>query len=147
MELPMTGSFRSDGQPLTLKEYEAVGGYQALHKVLHKLTPEAVIQIVKDSKLRGRGGAGFPTGQKWSFMPRDDNASAVKYLTCNADEMEPGTFKDRFLMENSPHQLIEGIAIASYAIGAETAYIFVRGLYRKAVERLVKAVNKARTHN
>ncbi|MGD8738665.1 MAG: NADH-quinone oxidoreductase subunit NuoF [Desulfobacterales bacterium] len=147
MELPMTGSFRSDGQPLTLKEYEAAGGYQALHKVLHKLTPEEVIQIVKDSKLRGRGGAGFPTGQKWSFMPRDDNASAVKYLTCNADEMEPGTFKDRFLMENSPHQLIEGIAIASYAIGAETAYIFVRGLYRKAVERLAKAVNEARTHN
>jgi len=147
MGLPMTGSFRSDGQPLTLKEYEAVGGYQALRKVLHKLTPEEVIQIVKDSKLRGRGGAGFPTGQKWSFMPRGDKAFAVKYMTCNADEMEPGTFKDRFLMENSPHQLIEGIAIASYAIGAETAYIFVRGLYRKAAERLTKAINEACTHN
>jgi len=147
MGLPMTGSFRSDGQPLTLKEYEAVGGYQALRKVLHKLTPEEVIQIVKDSKLRGRGGAGFPTGQKWSFMPRGDKSSAVKYMTCNADEMEPGTFKDRFLMENSPHQLIEGIAIASYAIGAETAYIFLRGLYLKAAERLTKAVNEACTHN
>jgi NADH-quinone oxidoreductase subunit F len=147
MELPMTGSFRSDGQPLNLKEYEATGGYQALRKALHNLTPEEVIRIVKDSKLRGRGGAGFPTGQKWSFMPRGEKAFAVKYMTCNADEMEPGTFKDRFLMENSPHQLIEGIAIASYAIGAKTAYIFLRGLYRKAAGLLAKAINEAYTHN
>ncbi|MEJ2164872.1 MAG: hypothetical protein P8X90_05045 [Desulfobacterales bacterium] len=78
MNLPMTGSFRPDGQPLSLKEYEASGGYQGLRKSLRHLTPDEVIQIVKDAKLRGRGGAGFPTGQKWSFMPRGEKASAVK---------------------------------------------------------------------
>ena len=147
MQLPMTGSFRSDGQPLSLREYEATGGYQGLRKSLQNLTPEEVIRIVKDAKLRGRGGAGFPTGQKWSFMPRGEKASAVKYMACNADEMEPGTFKDRFLMEGSPHQLIEGIVMASYAIEAETAYIFLRALYRKAAERLAKAIDEAYAHN
>ncbi len=147
MELPMTGSFRSDGQPLGLKEYEAAGGYQGLRKALHDLTPEEVIGIVTDSKLRGRGGAGFPTGRKWGFMPRGEQASAVKFLVCNADEMEPGTFKDRFLIEGSPHQLIEGIALASYAIEAETAYIFLRASYRKAAERLMKAIDEAYVHN
>jgi NADH-quinone oxidoreductase subunit F len=143
----MTGSFRSDGQPLSLKEYEAAGGYQGLRRALLNLTPDAVIGIVQDAKLRGRGGAGFPTGRKWSFMPRDEQASAVKYMACNADEMEPGTFKDRFLMEGSPHQLIEGIALASYAIEAETAYIFLRASYRKAAGRLAKAIDEAYTHN
>jgi NADH-quinone oxidoreductase subunit F len=147
MDLPMTGSFRSDGQPLSLKEYEAAGGYQGLRRALLNLTPDAVIGIVQDAKLRGRGGAGFPTGRKWSFMPRDEQASAVKYMACNADEMEPGTFKDRFLMEGSPHQLIEGIALASYAIEAETAYIFLRASYRKAAGRLAKAIDEAYTHN
>jgi NADH-quinone oxidoreductase subunit F len=147
MELPMTGSFHSDGRPLSLKEYEAAGGYQGLRRALHNLTPDEVIRIVKDAKLRGRGGAGFPTGRKWSFMPRGEEASAVKYMTCNADEMEPGTFKDRYLMEGGPHQLIEGIAIASYAIEAETAYIFLRASYRKAGERLAKAIDEAYAHN
>jgi NADH-quinone oxidoreductase subunit F len=147
MELPMTGSFRSDGQPLSLKEYEAAGGYQGLRKALHNLTPDEVIRIVEDARLHGRGGAGFPTGRKWSFMPRGEKASAVKYLTCNADEMEPGTFKDRFLMERGPHQLIEGIAIASYAIEAETAYIFLRASYRKAAGRLAKAIDEAYARN
>ena len=143
MELPMTGSFRSDGQPLSLKEYEAAGGYQALRKMLRSLTPDEVIQIVKDAKLSGRGGAGFSTGRKWSFMPRGEQVPTVKYLVCNADEMEPGTFKDRFLMEGSPHQLIEGIAVASYAIEAETAYIFLRASYRKAAARLANAIGEA----
>ncbi len=147
MELPMTGSFRSDGQPLSLKEYEAAGGYQALRKALHSLTPDEVIQIVEDAQLRGRGGAGFSTGRKWRFMPRGAQVSAVKYLVCNADEMEPGTFKDRFLMEGSPHQLIEGIAVAAYAIEAETAYIFLRASYRKAAARLAHAIGEAYAHN
>ena len=147
MDLPMTGAFRSDGQPLSLKEYEAAGGYQGLRKALHDLTPDEVIGIVTDSKLRGRGGAGFPTGRKWSFMPRGEQASAVKFLVCNADEMEPGTFKDRFLMEGSPHQLIEGIALASYAIEAETAYIFLRASYHKAARHLEKAIGEAYAHN
>jgi NADH-quinone oxidoreductase subunit F len=147
MELPMTGCFRSDGQSLTLKEYEAAGGYQALRKALHELTPDAVIGIVQDAKLHGRGGAGFPTGRKWSFMPKGSQIPAVKYLTCNADEMEPGTFKDRFLMEGNPHQLIEGIVLASYAIEAETAYIFLRASYRKAAGRLAKAIEEAYANN
>ena len=147
MELPMTGSFRSDGQPLSLKEYEAAGGYQALRKMLRSLTPDEVIQIVKDAKLSGRGGAGFSTGRKWSFMPRGEQVPTVKYLVCNADEMEPGTFKDRFLMEGSPHQLIEGIAVASYAIEAETAYIFLRASYHKAAARLANAIGEAYAHN
>jgi NADH-quinone oxidoreductase subunit F len=147
MELPMTGSFRSDGQPLSLKEYEAAGGYQALRKAVHSLTPDELIQIIKDAKLRGRGGAGFSTGRKWSFMPRGEQVSAVKYLVCNADEMEPGTFKDRFLMEGSPHQLIEGIAVAAYAVEAETAYIFLRASYRKAAACLANAIGEAYAHN
>jgi NADH-quinone oxidoreductase subunit F len=147
MELPMTGSFRSDGQPLSLKEYEAAGGYQALRKAVHSLTPDELIQVIKDAKLRGRGGAGFSTGRKWSFMPRGEQVSAVKYLVCNADEMEPGTFKDRFLMEGSPHQLIEGIAVASFAIEAETAYIFLRASYHKAAARLANAISEAYAHN
>ncbi len=147
MELPMTGSFRSDGQPLSLKEYEAAGGYQALRKAVHSLTPDELIQIIQDAKLRGRGGAGFSTGRKWSFMPRGEQVSAVKYLVCNADEMEPGTFKDRFLMEGSPHQLIEGIALAAYAVEAETAYIFLRASYRKAAACLANAIGEAYAHN
>jgi NADH-quinone oxidoreductase subunit F len=147
MEQPMTGSFRPDGEPLGLKEYEAAGGYQGLHKALHDLTPEEMIGIVTDSKLRGRGGAGFPTGRKWGFMPRGEQASAVKFLVCNADEMEPGTFKDRFLIEGSPHQLIEGIAMAAYAIEAETAYIFLRASYHKAARCLEKAIDEAYAHN
>ena len=147
MERPMTGCFRSDGQSLTLKEYEAAGGYQALRKALRDLTPDEVIGIVLDAKLRGRGGAGFPTGRKWSFMPKGSQISAVKYMTCNADEMEPGTFKDRFLMEGNPHQLIEGVALASYAIEAETAYVFLRASYSKAAARLAKAIEEAYANN
>jgi NADH-quinone oxidoreductase subunit F len=147
MDLPMTGSFRSDGQPLGLKEYESAGGYQGLRKALHDLTPDEVIGIVTDSKLRGRGGAGFPTGRKWGFMPRGEETSPVKFMVCNADEMEPGTFKDRYLIEGSPHQLIEGIAMASYAIEAETAYIFLRASYHKAARYLAKAIDEAYARN
>jgi len=115
------------------------GGYESSKKAL-KLSPDEVIAEVKRSKLRGRGGAGFPTGQKWSFVPKDNKPH---YLVINADEGEPGTFKDRYIMERSPHLLIEGIIIASYAIRAETAFIYIRGEFQKAYERLKFAVEEA----
>src|ERR1700690_2629773 len=111
MEKPLTEHIRADRRPLSLKEYEQVGGYQSLRKVLKGMTPKAVTDLVKDSKLRGRGGAGFFTGMKWSFVPM--NAPKPKYLITNADEMEPGTFKDRILLECTPHQLIEGMIVSA----------------------------------
>jgi len=123
----------------TLDDYRTTGGYTALQKVL-KLTPAEVIEIVKKSGLRGRGGAGFPTGMKWSFIPK---IPGPKYLCCNADESEPGTFKDRQLIENDPHQMIEGIAIACYAIGAATAYIYIRGEFSLGAKILQKALSEA----
>ena len=101
----------------TLKGYKASGGYQQLKKVL-ELSPDAVTQEVKKSNLRGRGGAGFPTGMKWSFVPKD--SPKPKYLAINADESEPGTAKDRFILENDPHSMLEGIAIACWALGARS---------------------------
>ena len=101
----------------TLKTYESVGGYSQLRKILaEKIPPEQIIESLKLSNLRGRGGAGFPTGLKWSFMPR--NAPGQKYVVCNADEGEPGTYKDRDILRFNPHQLIEGMAIGAYVIGA-----------------------------
>ncbi|MCG7522334.1 NADH-quinone oxidoreductase subunit NuoF [Ruegeria sp. Ofav3-42] len=128
-----------DSQQLSV--YEAVGGYTALAKVLKEYPPEEVIEIVKDSGLRGRGGAGFPTGVKWSFVPK--GGETPKYLCCNADEGEPGTFKDRIIMEEDPHLLIEGMAICAHAIGAETAYVYVRGEYVKAIRTLQAAISEA----
>jgi len=116
------------------------GGYEGLRKAL-QMSPDTIIQMVKDSGLRGRGGAGFPTGLKWSFIPKD--FEGPKYLCCNADEGEPGTFKDRVLIEKTPHQLIEGMAIASYAIGANTAYIYIRGEFAFGANRLEEAIKEA----
>ncbi|MDK1377385.1 MULTISPECIES: NADH-quinone oxidoreductase subunit NuoF [unclassified Sinorhizobium] len=124
-----------------LSTYEAGGGYQALRKVLSENTPDEVVELVKQSNLRGRGGAGFPTGMKWSFVPK--GADKPKYLCCNADEGEPGTFKDRIIMERDPHQLIEGLAVSGYAIGAETAYVYIRGEYVAAIRRLEQAIAEA----
>ncbi|MBB4186488.1 NADH-quinone oxidoreductase subunit NuoF [Sinorhizobium terangae] len=124
-----------------LSAYEAGGGYQALRKVLSEYTPDEVVELVKQSNLRGRGGAGFPTGMKWSFVPK--GGDKPKYLCCNADEGEPGTFKDRIIMERDPHQLIEGLAVSGYAIGAETAYVYVRGEYVTAIRRLEQAIAEA----
>ena len=124
-----------------LATYLAGGGYQALAKALHEHTPDEIIDLVKQSNLRGRGGAGFPTGMKWSFVPK--RADKPKYLCCNADEGEPGTFKDRIIMERDPHQLIEGLAISGYAIGAETAYVYIRGEYALAIRRLEQAIAEA----
>jgi len=142
MEKPLTQHIRADGKPLTLKEYEGVGGYSALRKVLSGMTPADVLAVVKDSNLRGRGGAGFPTGLKWSFVPQD--APKPRYLICNADEMEPGTFKDRLLLECTPHQLIEGMIIAAYAIGADISYVFLRWAYREAARIITNAITEAR---
>lgn len=142
MERPLTEHIKKDGTALSLKEYEAVGGYQGLRAAL-KMSPSEVLNVVKDSKLRGRGGAGFPTGMKWSFVPMGDNAPKVKYLVANGDEMEPGTFKDRLLIEGNPHQLIEGMIISAYTIGASMSYIFLRWAYHLAAKRVLIALDEA----
>ncbi|MBA3563176.1 MAG: NADH-quinone oxidoreductase subunit F, partial [Gammaproteobacteria bacterium] len=113
-------------EPHTLRTYRKVGGYEALEKILREgMPPEAVVEEIKASGLRGRGGAGFPTGLKWSFMPR--NAPGQKYIVCNSDESEPGTCHDRDILRYNPHALIEGMAIAGYAIGATVGYNYIRG--------------------
>ena len=142
-ERPLTGNLRPDGQAVEIAAYEQAGGYQGLRKAL-TLQPQDVADLVKQSNLRGRGGAGFPTGLKWSFVPMGRDSPRPKYLVCNADEMEPGTFKDRVLMEGDPHQLIEGMAVAAYAIQADVGYIFLRGEYRTSAHRLTFALNEAR---
>ncbi|MCZ2459352.1 MAG: NADH-quinone oxidoreductase subunit NuoF [Chitinophagales bacterium] len=142
MERPLTQHIKKDGSVLTLEEYEKVGGYSALKKAL-KSTPDEIMEMVKNSSLRGRGGAGFPTGMKWSFVPRGENTVTPKYLVANGDEMEPGTFKDRLLVEGNPHQLIEGMIISSYAIQATIGYVFLRWAYHVAAERVEHALREA----
>ncbi|HLJ17861.1 MAG TPA: NADH-quinone oxidoreductase subunit NuoF [Bryobacteraceae bacterium] len=126
-----------------MRAYDRAGGYQALRKALQSMTPAEVIDEVKASALRGRGGAGFPTGLKWSFVPTGKNARRPTYLVVNADEMEPGTFKDRYLLEGDPHQLIEGAIIAGYATGTDVAYVFLRGEYKRAGQRVSSAIAEA----
>ena len=123
-----------------LEGYQERGGYQTLKKALSK-KPEEIVNEVKESGLRGRGGAGFPTGVKWAFLP---NNKEERYLICNADEGEPGTFKDRMMMERAPHQMIEGMLISAYAVQAEKSYIYIRGEYYKAYQILIKALEEAR---
>ena len=125
----------------SIATYVAAGGYEGWKKALG-MGPEAVTKEVLDSELRGRGGAGFPTGRKWSFVPKDH--PGARYLVCNADESEPGTFKDREIMEHDPHQVIEGVAIASYAIKANTAYIYIRGEFVRWARFLEEAIAEAR---
>lgn len=134
--------YKHVGQPgsWTLGYYLANGGYQALRKAIQQ-GQDWVIDEVKKSGLRGRGGAGFPTGMKWSFMPK--NTGKQHYIVCNADESEPGSFKDRYLMEDDPHQLIEGMMIAGVGIQANKGYIYVRGEYRRAYDRLAAAIQEA----
>ncbi len=146
MERPLTSHIRPSQPPLSLKDYERTGGYHALRKAL-MMTPQQVQDTVKTSNLRGRGGAGFPTGMKWSFVPMGPQARRPKYFIVNADEMEPGTFKDRLLLESNPHQIIEGVILSAYAIEAEQAFIFVRWAYKTAVMRLQKAVEEAYAGN
>src|ERR1051325_7717309 len=126
----------------SLDVYRKNGGYEAIKKVLDSMSPDDVINEVKKSALRGRGGAGFPTGMKWSFVPKD--SPKPKYVVCNADESEPGTFKDRYLMERDPHMLIEGMLIAAYALNAKTNYIYTRGEYRYLIDIMDVAIEEAR---
>lgn len=140
MERPLTKNIRPGTEPLDLRSYEQAGGYQALRKALQQMTPKQVQEEVSHSILRGRGGAGFPTGMKWSFVPMGGNAPHPKYLVVNADEMEPGTFKDRLLLEGDPHLVVESAIVSAYAIEADVAYIFLRWAYKLAERRLRKAI-------
>src|SRR6202042_628044 len=124
----------------SLDTYLATDGYKAFLKAI-EMTPEQIIEEVKASALRGRGGAGFPTGLKWSFVPR--TSPKPKYIIINADESEPGTCKDRLLMENDPHQLIEGMIIAAWTIKSNKGYIFIRGEYRYLIDIVDKALAEA----
>lgn len=143
METPLTEHIKPDKLPPGIKDYMKAGGYLGVDKALKGMAPSDVINLVKSSGLTGRGGAGFPTGLKWSFVPDRTNHVGFKYLIANADEMEPGTFKDRYLLEGNPHQLIAGMIIASYAIQAQKAYIFIRWAYKKAEGVLRKAIAEA----
>lgn len=130
-------------QPWTLENYRKVGGYTMLEQILRdKTRQETIIEQIKNSALRGRGGAGFPTGLKWSFMPR--KMPGAKYIVCNSDEGEPGTCKDRDIMRYNPHQLIEGMIIAGYTIGAEAGYNYIRGEFYEPIERFEQALIEAR---
>ncbi len=129
----------------SLSDYQKTGGYTALEKVLKGMPQTELIDTIKKSGLRGRGGAGFPTGMKWSFIPKDH--SGPRYLCCNADESEPGTFKDRQLIENDPHQMLEGLIIACYAIGAQTAYVYIRGEFFLGAKIIETAIAEAYTAN
>jgi NADH-quinone oxidoreductase subunit F len=139
-ERPLTENIRPGEEPPDRRAYERAGGYRALAKALKRMTPSEVREEVTRSNLRGRGGAGFPTGKKWSFVPSGADSRHPTYLVNNADEMEPGTFKDRLLLEGDPHKVIEGTILAAYAIEADAAYIFLRWAYRRAAGLLAKAI-------
>jgi NADH-quinone oxidoreductase subunit F len=143
MDHPLTENISPGPSRPDIGAYEKGGGYRALKKVLKGSDPQGLIKSVIDSHLRGRGGAGFPTGRKWSYVPRGQQAVHPVYLIVNGDEMEPGTFKDRLLLENNPHLLIEGIIIGAYAIGADIAYIFLRREYTTAEHRCSHALSQA----
>jgi NADH-quinone oxidoreductase subunit F len=140
---PLTRLIDRAAGPLDFAGYEAENGYAAFRTVVKKLAAPALQNLIKDSNLRGRGGAGFPTGVKWGLIPLGPDAG-TKYLICNADEMEPGTFKDRLLMEQAPHQLVEAMLIGGWALQATTGFIFLRGEYVVAAERLNRAIAEAR---
>ena len=125
----------------TFEVYRREGGYKSVEKALKEMTPEAMVEEVKKSGLRGRGGAGFPTGMKWSFLAKPEGVP--RHLVCNADESEPGTFKDRYLMEKLPHLLIEGMIVSSIALGANTSYIYIRGEYAYVYKIMEKAIREA----
>jgi len=139
MEVKLLSEHYHDDEFRTFKGYEAKGGYQTLAKAF-KMKPEDIIAEVKASGLRGRGGAGFPTGVKWGFLPENGEK---RYLLCNADEGEPCTFKDRMMMERAPHQLIEGMIISAYAINSPKSYIYIRGEYTYAAKVLLAAIKEA----
>lgn len=125
----------------TYDVYRKHGGYRSVEKALKSMTPQEIVEEVQKSGLRGRGGAGFPTGMKWSFLAKPEGVP--RYLLCNADESEPGTFKDRYLMEKIPHLLIEGMIVSSFALGSNTSFIYIRGEYMWVLEILEKAIAEA----
>ncbi len=127
--------------PLSLESYISVGGYSALYKVLSEMSPQDVVEEIKKSGLRGRGGAGFPTGIKWETVSKQN--SDVKFVVCNGDEGDPGAFMDRSVLESMPHRVLEGMAIAAYAVGARQGYIYVRAEYELAIQRLKRAILEA----
>jgi NADH-quinone oxidoreductase subunit F len=139
---PIITKYVREPNSFTLDFYLRHGGYESLKKALTAHTPDQIIEMVKASGLRGRGGAGFPTGMKWQFV--DKKSDKPRYIACNADESEPGTFKDHVIMERNPHLLIEGCAISCYAIGAKTAYIYIRGEFFHVQEVLERAIDEAR---
>lgn len=149
--LPLTRNFQKDRRPLDIKSYERAGGYETLRNVLSgpkMRAPTELVEEVKQSGLRGRGGAGFQTGVKWSLLPPPEKSPVEKTgqprtLVANADEMEPGTFKDRILLEGDPHQFIEGVILSAYAIQARLAYVFLRAEYALAARRLSHAIAEA----
>lgn len=143
-ERPLTKNIDLSRGALDVDGYERAGGYLGAKKIASGMDSSSMLGMVKDSGLKGRGGAGFPTGLKWSFVPQGPDSEAQKYLVVNADEMEPGTFKDRMLMEGDPHLLIEGMIIAAFAIQASKAFIFLRGEYFESERCLVKAISEAR---
>ena len=123
-----------------LDTYRAHGGYETLAKALRGHQPDELVAMVRDAGLRGRGGAGFPTGVKWGFLPKDGRP---RYLICNGDESEPGTFKDRLLLENDPHQMLEGLILSCYAVGAHLAFIYLRGEFFLGARRVQAAIDEA----
>lgn len=136
---PLTWRLRDDKQPVWLDEYRSKNGYEGARKALTGMAPDEIVTAVKDAGLKGRGGAGFSTGLKWSLMPKDESMN-IRYLLCNADEMEPGTYKDRLLMEQLPHLLVEGMLISAFALKAYRGYIFLRGEYIEAAQHLRRAI-------
>src|SRR6202167_268620 len=128
----------------TFDVYRSKGGYASVEKALKTMSPDAVVEEVKKSGLRARGGAGFPTGMKWSFLAKPEGVP--RHLVCNADESEPGTFKDRYLMELHPHLFIEGLLISSFALGSNTTYIYIRGEYAGIVDILEQAITEAKNN-
>lgn len=145
-EKPLTERIESEGGLVTMDAYEGSGGYDVARRVVTSMSPEEVQSIVRDSNLRGRGGAGFPTGVKWGFVPMGDAAGdGHKYLVCNGDEMEPGAFKDRYLIEHDPHLLVEGMIIGAYAIQADRGYIFLRGEFHEGARLLNGAIADAKS--
>ncbi|MDD2861436.1 MAG: NADH-quinone oxidoreductase subunit NuoF [Acidiphilium sp.] len=141
--LPLTRNIRRGAAPFGRAEYEQADGYLAVRDTLGKVEPASLIALIAASGLGGCGGGGFPTGRKWQLMPGKYQRPGPRYLVINADEMEPGTFKDRLLLEGDPHQMIEGIILSAYALQADHAYIFVRGEYLTAIERLNHAIAEA----
>jgi NADH-quinone oxidoreductase subunit F len=142
VEQHLTRNIRPNRESFSIDEYERADGYQGLRKAL-SMSPKEVQELVSDSRLRGRGGAGFPTGQKWSFVPMGEKARRPKYFLVNADEMEPATMKDRLLLEGDPHQVVEGAAIGAYAVEAEVVFIYLRWAYHLSARRLEQAIAEA----